>query len=386
VKIALCADGRSSHSQRWANGLADRGHDVTLVWASQELEGATLSDYRASISHHAYVRATPHRRPWMLPFAPLTARRLARRLKPDVVHGLFLSGHGWTAHALRVHPLVLSALGSDILDLRRDEAASFPSGAGVAYGVWRTRAAVEAADVVFADSVAIADAVRQRVPGTETRIIRFGVEISPPRATARSNWRRRLDIDDEAFVLLSSRLWRPNYNIDTIIRAFPAVRDRISKSVLVLKEHEQFSDLDYRRDCFDLVDELGVRDAVRTVGELDRDDLLELHAAADVYLSVPSRDGTAVSVLEAMVAGVAIVATEAPGIDPAILRNDETALLVQPRDPEALAKAIVDLSDSALRRRLVDRAGEVVRMYGDFDKELDRAVGIYEELLRTSAR
>jgi glycosyltransferase involved in cell wall biosynthesis len=386
MRIALCADGRSSHSERWANGLADRGRHVSLVWASQELAGADLSGYRASISHHPYVRATPHRRPWMLPFAPLTAHRLARRLEPDLVHGLFLSGHGWTAHALRVRPLVLSALGSDVLDLNRHEAASFPPGAGIAYGVWRTRAAVAAADVVFADSVAIADAVRRQVPGTQTQIVRFGVEISPPSRTARSDWRRRLSVDDDAFVVLSSRLVRPNYNIDTVIQAFRAIRDRLPRSVLVLKEHEQFSDLEYRRRCFELVDELGVRDAVRMVGELDREELLKLYAAADVYLSVPSRDGTAVSVLEAMVAGVAIVATEAPGIDPAILRDDETALLVRPRDPESLADAVVALGDSGRRRKLVERAGEVVRLYGDFDRELDRAVRLYEELVAASTK
>jgi glycosyltransferase involved in cell wall biosynthesis len=386
MRIALCADGRLSHSKRWANGLADRSIRVSLVWASQELAGADLSGYRASISHHAYVRATPHRRPWMLPLAPVTARRIARRLEPDLVHGLFLSGHGWTAHALRVRPLVLSALGSDVLDLSRDDAASFPPGPGVAYGVWRTRAAVAAADVVLADSVAIADAVRERVPGTETRIVRFGVEISSPSANARSDWRRRLSIDEDAFVVLSSRLFRPNYNIDTIIRAFPAIRARIPRSVLVLKEHEQFSDSDYRRRCFELMDELDLRDAVRTVGELEREALLELYAVADVYLSVPSRDGTAVSVLEAMVAGVAIVASDAPGIDPAILRDHDTAVLVPPGDADSLADAVVTLADPDQGRKLVERAGEIVRLHGDFDKELDRAVHIYEQLIAASKR
>src|SRR6266540_5024427 len=117
MRIALCADGRLAHAERWANGLVNRGHDVAMVWASQELEGADLSGYRAAISHHGYLRPTPRRRPWLLPLAPLTARRLGRRLRPNIVHGLFLSGHGWTAHALRVRPLVLTALGSDVLDL-----------------------------------------------------------------------------------------------------------------------------------------------------------------------------------------------------------------------------------------------------------------------------
>jgi glycosyltransferase involved in cell wall biosynthesis len=87
-------------------------------------------------------------------------------------------------------------------------------------------------------------------------------------------------------------------------------------------------------------------------------------------------------VLEAMAAGVAIVATDAPGIDPEILRADETALLVPPGDSAALASAVVALwRDEELRARLVRRAAEIVRLHGDFDRELDRAVALYEELV-----
>jgi glycosyltransferase involved in cell wall biosynthesis len=387
LRIALCADGLSPHTQRWANGLVDRGLDVAVVWAGDDLAGADLSPYRASISHDAYVRPTPVRRPWLLPFAPATARRLARRLDPDLAHGLFLSGYGWTAHALRVRPLVLSALGSDVLDLRRDEAASFPAGPATAYGVWRTRAAVAAADLVLADSEAIAAVVRRRVPGTATDIVRFGTELTSPPPEARSRWRQRLAVEQDAFVLLSSRLVRPRYNIDTIIRAIPAVRRRLPSSVLVLKEVERFAEPEYRRRCLRLVDDLGLGDAVHVVGELEREELLELYTAADVYVSVPDTDGTAVSVLEAMAARVAVVASDAPGIDPTIMRRGETASLVPPRDAEALAAAVVELGlNPHERERLVERAYEIVRTHGNFDRELDRVGDLYRRLVEARRR
>jgi glycosyltransferase involved in cell wall biosynthesis len=382
MRVALCADGRSPHTYRWANAVVDRGHEVAVVWASQDLSGADLSRYSDSISHHAYVRATPQRRPWMLPLAAVSAHRLARALRPDLVHGLYLSGYGWTAHALRRRPLVLSALGSDVLDLDGRTALSFPPGVATAYGVWRTRRAVAAADVVFADSAAIADAVVQHVPGTNTRVVRFGVEIKPAVPTARSEWRKRLRVGENDFVALSSRVIQANYNIDSIIQAFAEIREQIPGAILVLKEYPAASDLDYRRRCFELIEELEIGDAVRTVGELEPRELLDLHAAADVYLSVPSRDGTAVSVLEAMASGVAIVATDAPGIDPEILRADETALLVPPGDAVALASAVVALErDGELRARLVRRAAEIVRLHGDLDREVDRAVELYEDLV-----
>jgi glycosyltransferase involved in cell wall biosynthesis len=86
-----------------------------------------------------------------------------------------------------------------------------------------------------------------------------------------------------------------------------------------------------------------------------------------------------------MAAGVAIVATDAPGIDPDILRAGETALLVPPGDSAALASAVVALErDGELRGRLARRAGEIVRQHGDFDRELDRAVELYEELVAST--
>ena len=76
-----------------------------------------------------------------------------------------------------------------------------------------------------------------------------------------------------------------------------------------------------------------------------------------------------------MAAGVPIVATDAPGIDPVILRDEETALLVPPRDSAALASAVVaQRRDEELRAGLVRRATEIVRLHGDFDRELDTAV------------
>jgi glycosyltransferase involved in cell wall biosynthesis len=381
MRIALCADGRSPHGQRWANGLADRGHEVAFVWAADDLASADLSGFRPSVTHHAHLRRSQLRRPWWTPVALRTARRLAARLEPDVAHGLYLSIQGWTAHMLGVRPLVLSALGSDVFHLGRSGGSSIPRRAGDAYGVRRTRAAVAAADVVLTDSTVLAASLRERVPGTDVRIVRFGVVPDAPPPSARSTWRARLGIADDAFVVLSSRLVRPHYNIDDIVRALPAIRRRLPTSVLVLKEQPQLSDPDYRRLCLGLAEELGVRDAVRTVGELDRPELLELYAAADVYVSVPTTDGTAVSVLEAMAAGVAVVAADVPGIDPAILRRDETALLVPVHDPDSLASAVVTLGQIPTRESLVERAREVVRQYGDFDRELDRAVLLYEELV-----
>src|SRR5690348_7155094 len=275
MRLALCADGRSIHTQRWANGVSERGHDVALVWMQSEFTSSDLASFRPSISHHVLDPFSPLR-PWGLPRALLEARRLAAKLQPDLVHGLYLTGYGWMAHDLGVRPLVLSALGSDVLGLdpRRGAGGSVRHRLGARYIAHRTRGAVSASDLVLTDSVSLAESVRRRVRDAEIRIIRFGVEIGGPGPGARRRWRQRLGVDEDAFVLLSSRLVRPNYNIDTLVRALPEIRARCPGAVLVLKEFPRFSDPEYRLACLQLADSLGVRDAIRVVGELDRGDLL----------------------------------------------------------------------------------------------------------------
>jgi glycosyltransferase involved in cell wall biosynthesis len=94
----------------------------------------------------------------------------------------------------------------------------------------------------------------------------------------------------------------------------------------------------------------GLAGRVRLAGE--RRDVPDLLAEADVFV-LPSRsEGHPVSVLEAMAAGVPVVASRVGGI-PEQVDDGVTGLLVAPGDPEALAAALGRLAaDPALRRRL----------------------------------
>lgn len=95
---------------------------------------------------------------------------------------------------------------------------------------------------------------------------------------------------------------------------------------------------------------------VRFLGEVRGRDKSDLLAAADL-LVVPSRrlpdgreEGTPTVLLEALAAGLPIVATRTGGIE-AVLDDGETALLVDPRR-DALAHALRRMLDAGLRRRL----------------------------------
>lgn len=114
---------------------------------------------------------------------------------------------------------------------------------------------------------------------------------------------------------------------------------------------------------------LGAR--VRFAGQRTRAELVGLLAHADVLAapSVPTRggrrEGIPVVLMEAMAAGLPVIASRLSGI-PELVTDEESGLLVPPGDPGALAAALARLAaDTELRVRL-GRAARA-RVEADFD-------------------
>jgi glycosyltransferase involved in cell wall biosynthesis len=108
------------------------------------------------------------------------------------------------------------------------------------------------------------------------------------------------------------------------------------------------------------IDRLGLRDAVTLLGE--RQDVPALLAESDVFVLSSLSEGMPISILEAMAAGLPLVASRVGGV-PELVVDGETGLLVPPGDPEALAEALARIvAEPGLRRRLgqtsLDRAVE----------------------------
>ena len=124
----------------------------------------------------------------------------------------------------------------------------------------------------------------------------------------------------------------------------------------------------------------GVGDRLIVTGWTDR--VATLLRGFDVFVLASRFEGLPLGVLEAMEAGLPVVATNVGGVSEAVA-NGETGLLVPPEDPVSLAAGVGKLlADEELRRRLGRRGREV--WAADFDAA--RMAEAYERLYRGLVR
>jgi glycosyltransferase involved in cell wall biosynthesis/ribosomal protein S18 acetylase RimI-like enzyme len=116
-----------------------------------------------------------------------------------------------------------------------------------------------------------------------------------------------------------------------------------------------------------------------------RDDVRDLLAVMDVFVLASWREGMPRSAIEAAAMGKPLVLTDVRGCRE-VARHEREALLVPPRDPQALAAAVLRLAgDPALRERLAEATRQRARERFSEAAVAERVVGHYRRLLARDA-
>jgi glycosyltransferase involved in cell wall biosynthesis len=112
-----------------------------------------------------------------------------------------------------------------------------------------------------------------------------------------------------------------------------------------------------------------------------QEDILPWLAALDVFVLSSDWEGMSNALLEAMAAGLPVVAT-AVGGTPEVVVDGVTGLLVPPHDPISLAEAIVRLLDAPDLRRQMGQAGrERVKKRFTVERMVEQTQTLYEHIL-----
>jgi glycosyltransferase involved in cell wall biosynthesis len=126
------------------------------------------------------------------------------------------------------------------------------------------------------------------------------------------------------------------------------------------------------------VENLGLADNVRFLGW--RPDVDEIMGCFDIFVLPSLNEGMGRVLVEAMSAGLPIVASRVGGI-PDLVKHGENGLLVPPADAGALERAISDLlSDKARRKHMGETGKRMCRPYS-VEAMVEKIDNLYSRLL-----
>jgi glycosyltransferase involved in cell wall biosynthesis len=345
--------GAAVQLRELARGLRQRGHEVVLatrpgeVWASRAAADGTV--------HYTLPMASP------VDLASVRGLvRILRKHQIQVVH----------AHKGRARTLALWAgLAVRIPVLVVQRGVSFPLGLNRwGYRHRRVSAVVAVCEAIKRHLIAAgvpAGKVHVIYSGTDTERFHPGVD-----GTA---IRRELGLGPQDFLIVQVGV-RSSKGNDDVIEALAHVAPRYRGArLLVVGARRAEGLLERARAC-------GVADRVTVWGY--RDDIPQILAASDCCVDASWTGlGITGSLREALAVGRPVVATALEG-NPELVIPGETGLLVEPRNPRALADALLRLAeDPALRARLGRQGRSLVERRFSLRVKLDATEALYRRLL-----
>jgi len=230
---------------------------------------------------------------------------------------------------------------------------------------WLDKETVNMADHVIVVSNAGKEVLKnmEGVKEEKITVIYNGTSIDkfrPYNIKQRRQIRENLKIEEKIILSYTGRL-RPEKGHQYLLEAIFEIKDQYTNIVLLL-----IGDGVLRSDLEALTRQLNIENKVRFLG--DRKDIPELLSATDIYVHPSVVEGFGISIIEAMAAGLPVIATNVGGI-PEIITNGENGILVPPENPQALAEAISDLIEHPDKRKALAENGKQ-RVVTNFTDEI----------------
>ena len=324
-KYLILADGRSPHTLKWVKELGSY-FDLSLI---------TLNGYDDQLLQHINkeqiyvvnesVNAAGGNFKLLLKYFEI--KKIVDALQPKYINAHYISSYGVLAALVKRKNLQLkliqSAWGSDVL------VTPFEGRIKRAF----TKFALQYADLVTSDSYYMSDKIIEISGNEAIETFAFGLEDVDLSS----------EIQKDENLIFSNRALSENYNVDAIIRWFAGLENRDLQLIIA-------NDGVQREELEELSASLCIAQQVKFVGFLTKEEQDALYKKAKYYISIPSSDSTAVSLLEAMVFGCYPIVSNLPANREWILDECNGSFFV-----EDMPLPVVDENVSSVNKKIINK-------------------------------
>ena len=306
----------------------------------------------------------------VFPFSPLGAlsflgvSSILEQLRPENIDII----HTHTAHAVAMGALLSWRLKRACLFHSRRVDFRLTRFSKIKY-LWRN-----------AQILAISEGVRNvliksNIPETRITVVHSGiaVDLNPPLHSA-DDYRKEFHVPENAPVIGVVAALTDHKGIKYLLESFPSVLTKVSNAILVIVGE---GELEF--ELHGSAKKLGIASNVRFTGF--REDAQSIIYMFDIFVLPSHLEGLGTSLLDAMIREKPVIACRTGGI-PEIVIEDKTGLLVPPRNPEALADAIINLLDNPeFRKKMGVEGKKRVIQHFSADSMVSATIAAYHQAL-----
>lgn len=229
--------------------------------------------------------------------------------------------------------------------------------------------------------ICVSDAIRNIMDEfieekSKLTVVHSGVDLDKFDQPVGRKLRDEYQLDDRTVLIGNVAALAPHKDYPTFIRTAKQVIDQgVNAKFLAIGDGPS------RKEVENAIEEMGMEEHVILTGF--RKDIIHILPELDLFLITSKTEGLGTSILDAQVAGVPVVATNAGGIGE-IIEHERNGLLCPVGDDVALAREVIRMINEPLLRTSFSQTGKEMAKAFSKSETARKTERIYQEVLRSS--
>lgn len=361
MKILFLSAANSTHTVRWVNALAKRGHEVHLVSNRGHEPQEDILDLRVQV----HIMKHSGMKGYYLNAAEL--KKIERRLRPDVINVHYASGYGTLARKAHIKNYILSIWGSDVYE--------FPYEGKLKNYILKKN--VSNASFLASTSNCMALQLKKVMNNydLDVFITPFGVDLNIFNPRDKDNTKKN------EIIIGTIKALEDVYGIDELILAFDKVKQELARKQNNQKVKLYIYGSGSKKEQYEaLVKRKNLQEDVLFKGKIPNLTVPKALSELDIFCALSRKESFGVAAIEAMSMKKPVVVSDADGFKE-VVENEKTGLIVPRGNLEAAKEAILKLIyDQKYRNILGEKGRKRVEDNYDWEKNVNTMVELYKKV------
>ncbi len=224
----------------------------------------------------------------------------------------------------------------------------------------------------FTKIIAVSDAVRNSLIATGVEEKKITVVKNAIKLRKFKNYTNRKAVG-------TAGIFRMEKGFEYFIEAAKEISRYFPQSKFHIVGDAYPSDIEYKSKLFSLREKLGLDKSLFFTGMVK--DLFSILPKFSVFVLPSIREPFGRVILEAMACSLPVVATDDGGV-PEIIEDGKEGILIPPKDPDAIARAVISiLKNKSLAREMGNRGRKKVEKYFSMERYIDELEKVYKSVI-----